>query len=194
LELPANVRQFDYDTISDVIIHFRYTAREGGGLLRKGAVDNLNERISEAQASGSVRLFSVRREFPTEWAKLKSIKISGATKAAELTLKFREEHYPFWSRGRVEAAKRVDLFARETKETKNEIDFSSKLDNTGDLDSTAKDKLVKDPAFPGLRVGRLDKDKIPLPKPIHSEPDDKFTIFLNDNSMDDLWIALTWGK
>src|SRR5439155_6781395 len=44
LELPANPsnnepRQFDYDTISDVILHIRYTAREGGGLLRKGAMD-----------------------------------------------------------------------------------------------------------------------------------------------------------
>ena len=48
LELPANPskgdpRQFDYDTISDVILHIRYTAREGGGLLRNGAVDNLKD-------------------------------------------------------------------------------------------------------------------------------------------------------
>src|SRR5207247_2312856 len=64
LELPADVRQFDYDTISDVILHVRYTAREGGGLLRDGAAANLKTRISEAQAVGSVRLFSVRYEFP----------------------------------------------------------------------------------------------------------------------------------
>ncbi len=48
LELPADVRQFDYDTISDVILHMRYTAREGGGLLRKGASDNLKTMIDEA--------------------------------------------------------------------------------------------------------------------------------------------------
>ena len=77
LELPANPskgdpRQFDYDTISDVILHIRYTAREGGGLLRKGAMDNLKTAIDEAQAAGSVRLFSVRHEFPTEWAKFQS--------------------------------------------------------------------------------------------------------------------------
>src|SRR5262249_8071213 len=46
LELPANPsknepRQFDYETISDVILHLRYTAREGGGLLRNGAIANL---------------------------------------------------------------------------------------------------------------------------------------------------------
>ena len=38
-------RQFDYETISDVILRIRYTAREGGGLLRKGAVKNLNEAV-----------------------------------------------------------------------------------------------------------------------------------------------------
>lgn len=75
LEMPADLRQFDYDSISDVIIHIRYTAREGGGLLRNGAVANLKERIAEAQAAGSVRLFSVRHEFPTEWAKFKSVKM-----------------------------------------------------------------------------------------------------------------------
>jgi hypothetical protein len=66
LELPTNPskgdpHQFDYDTISDVILHIRYTAREGGGLLRKGAVDNLKAAIEADQAAGSVRLFSVRQ-------------------------------------------------------------------------------------------------------------------------------------
>jgi receptor-binding and translocation channel-forming TcA subunit of Tc toxin len=192
LELPDDVRQFDYDSIADVILHIRYTAREGGGLLRNGAVANFNERIAEAQAAGSTRLFSARREFPTEWSKFKSVQISGATKAAELTLTWREEHYPFWSRGRVEVAKRVDLFAEVTENTKNEVGFSSELDNAGELDSTAKDKLVKAPALPGLLVGKL--DKVPLPKPIHSASEEKFTIFFDDNSMGDLWIALSWGK
>jgi hypothetical protein len=30
LELPREFRQFDYSTISDVILHLRYTARQGG--------------------------------------------------------------------------------------------------------------------------------------------------------------------
>jgi Tc toxin complex TcA C-terminal TcB-binding domain len=46
LEWPTNQskdasRQFDYDVIADVIIHLCYTIREGGGLLRNGAVANL---------------------------------------------------------------------------------------------------------------------------------------------------------
>jgi hypothetical protein len=30
-----DLRQFDYDTISDVVLHLKYTARNGGGRLRK---------------------------------------------------------------------------------------------------------------------------------------------------------------
>lgn len=183
LELPANPSkndpsQFDYDTIADVILHLRYTAREGGGLLRNGAVVNLKTRIEEAQATGSVRLFSLRHEFPTEWAKFKSVKIEGATKGAELTLNLREEHYPFWSRGRLEAIKRVDLFAK----TGNTIEVTDKADETGN-----KDALVEDASLGNLRAGKL--TNIPLPAPIG-----KFTLYFNDNSMEEVWLALAWGK
>ncbi len=34
LELPAAFRQFDYDSISDVVLHLRYTARDGGSGFR----------------------------------------------------------------------------------------------------------------------------------------------------------------
>jgi len=34
LELPSEVRQFDYNTISDIVIHVKYTAREGGEDLK----------------------------------------------------------------------------------------------------------------------------------------------------------------
>lgn len=38
LELPADVRQFDYDTISDVILHVRYTAHDARSPGRKLSV------------------------------------------------------------------------------------------------------------------------------------------------------------
>ena len=183
LQLPADPgknepRQFDYESIADVILHFRYTAREGGGLLRNGAVANLKTRIEEAQAAGSVRLFSVRHEFPTEWAKFKSVKIARTTETAELTLNLREEHYPFWSKGRLEVVKRADLFA---KTTKNNVEITDKADGTGN-----KDTLVKDNSLGGLRIGKLKSISLPAPT-------GKFALYFNDNSMEDLWIALSWG-
>ncbi|MCG3158144.1 MAG: hypothetical protein DKINENOH_04785 [bacterium] len=184
LELPAGVRQFDYDTISDVILHLRYTAREGGSLLRNKAVENLNALIVEAQAAGSVRLFSIRHEFPSEWAKFKSVKIEGETKTAELSLNLREEHYPFWSRGKLKKVNRIDLFA---KTTKNSVEITNKPNP--DDEGAKKDSLRKvDYWGDALRTGQL-TNITPLPEPVG-----KFTLYFNDNSMEDLWLAVAWGK
>lgn len=59
IALPRDFRQFDYDTISDVILHIRYTAREGGDPLRAGAIHRLKQLVNDAQAAGCARLFSI---------------------------------------------------------------------------------------------------------------------------------------
>ena len=185
LELPGDPSsgdplQFDYDTISDIIIHIRYMAREGGGLLKSGAIAHLKDQIDLAQTVGSIRLFSIRDEFLTEWAKFKSINIEGTTTTAELKLDLRAEHYPFWSQGRLEAVKRIDFFA---KTAKNTVEISTKIEGT-----EYKDTLVKDQSLGDLRTATL--TNIPLP----SSPISPLTLNFNDNSMEDMWLALTWGK
>ena len=45
IELPKEFRQFDYDTTSDVVLHIRYTAREGGSLLKQQAISELQTAI-----------------------------------------------------------------------------------------------------------------------------------------------------
>jgi hypothetical protein len=182
LELPSDLRQFDYETISDVILHIRYTAREGGGLLRSAAVANLKDLIDEAQPAGSVRLFSLRHEFSTEWAKFKNVKVPGSANTADLTLELRQEHFPFWSLDSLEAVKRADLFAKPAKSTKATIEVSYKDPPTG-----TKDNLVKDASLNSLRAGKL--SHFPVATPLG-----KFTLSLNDNSMENLWLALAWGK
>jgi Tc toxin complex TcA C-terminal TcB-binding domain len=76
LELPAELRQFDYATISDAILHIRYTAREGGSSLRTLAVASLAEKIQEiAQDLAKTGLHVVcdlRRDDSNAWHALKS--------------------------------------------------------------------------------------------------------------------------
>ncbi|KAF5435693.1 hypothetical protein C5S36_02575, partial [Candidatus Methanophagaceae archaeon] len=67
LELPDDFKQFDYNTISDLILHLRYTAREGGALLKSGAVQQINDIVEHAETSGLARSFSLKHNFPTEW-------------------------------------------------------------------------------------------------------------------------------
>ena len=69
LELPADFRQFDYDTISDIILHIRYTARQGGVLLKGKATEHLNELINQANTSQLSLLFSLKQDFSSEWHK-----------------------------------------------------------------------------------------------------------------------------
>ncbi len=190
LELPANPskgdpRQFDYDTISDVILHMRYTAREGGSLLRKEAVKNLTTTIDAAQAAGSLRLFSVRHEFPTEWAKFKG-QAAVANQRFELALTVREEHYPYWSQGRLGTVPRVDLLARSTKTpVPGSLDVFDRADRTDA--ASVKDTLVKDAALNNIHVGKL--TNIPLP----AKPVGKVNLYLEDRALSDLWVAMTWG-
>jgi Tc toxin complex TcA C-terminal TcB-binding domain len=194
LELPANPakaepQQFDYNTISDVILHIRYTAREGGGLLRSGAIANLGTLMDEAQAAGSVRLFSVRHEFPTEWAKFQS-QPPVANQRFELALILRPEHYPFWSQSHLQSAKRLDLLARSGKEvTPATLDV---FDRAAQDDPAAKkDTLAKDANLGNLLVGKLTAGATGVALP--PTPTGQLKLFFEDRTLDDLWLALTFG-
>ncbi|MCA9903858.1 MAG: insecticidal toxin protein, partial [Anaerolineae bacterium] len=178
LQLPSEVPQFDYDTISDVILHVRYTAREGGELLRSSAETSLITRIEAAQAAGMVRLFSIRHEFPNAWASFKSTAITTGGKA-ELELNLRSEHYPFWSMGRLKGIERVDVIARtENTTVKVWRDNSPQTDELGD-DSVA-----------GLLAGTLSEANRP-DSPITTEGNPLKLLF-DVNSMDDLWLVVAW--
>lgn len=178
LDIPTDVRQFDFDSIADVVMHVRYIAREGGDELRKSAIANLNDCIGTGQTAGSVRLFSLRHEFSADWAKFTSVKLGGATTLAPLTITLRPEHYPFWSQGRLEAVLGVQMFA----ETANDLQIFALADGTG-----SPDTLSQSPALGELRVGTLTNFQPP-------GPTGKWTLYFNSNSMHDLWMAVRWGK
>jgi hypothetical protein len=174
LVLPAtgstDPRQFDYDTISDIILHLRYTAREGGTQLRDAAVSNLKALIDEGQAAGSVQLLSLRHDFPTEWAKFKS----GAATDAGLTITPRAEHFPFWSTGRLQQVKRIDVFAK-----------TSSSITVGLFGSTVRDALGN-VGLSQVKGSRLTETP--------AAPTDPVALVLSRNTVDDLWLAITWGK
>jgi hypothetical protein len=178
MELPSDIRQFDYDTISDVIIHVKYTAREGGAVLRNAALANLKTGVEEAQAAGTVRLFSVRHEFPVEWAKFQSSSQSGNPSWYELSLELREEHYPFWSRGLLETIKRADIYARTAK---------AGLEVATKADGSVKVVLVPDSSLGNLKTGKLPNGAI-------TSPVGNLKLYLKDKTIADLWLELTWGK
>ncbi|MEO8157222.1 MAG: neuraminidase-like domain-containing protein [Betaproteobacteria bacterium] len=85
LELPAAQNRFDLRTVADVILHLKYTARDAGGLLRKGAAQSLNA-VMETRA-GTLAL-DLRRDFPDAW-------FAAQQAAANLRVVLTPRHFPF---------------------------------------------------------------------------------------------------
>ncbi len=193
LELPGNPSkgdpvQFDYETISDVILHIRYTAREGGSLLRQGAISNLKTLINDAKAAGSVRLFSVRDEFPNEWAKFQR-QLPGPNQRFSLELEFRDEHYPYWSKGHLTSVTGLGVVARGSKAAAPAtIDVFNKADKS----DARHDTLTKDTTMGNLFVGRLTGDGPPPGVAVPEAPVGDIKLFFDDKELADLWIAVTW--
>ncbi len=94
------LRPFDYATISDVIVHVKYTALEGTetGADRSDTIYELinsGDFVSEGVALP--RIFSLKHEFPNEWFAFKTQVMSGATDPLmELPLKV--NHFPFFNK------------------------------------------------------------------------------------------------
>jgi hypothetical protein len=188
LSLPSDVRQFDFNTITDVILHVRYTAREGGDELKAAAVKNLQKLIASAQTVGSVQLFSIRHQFPTEWAKFQSTVINATTLSAELLITLRQELYPFWAQGLLGTGllQGVEFFAEMPPNQPAVVNLYTNANNTGPTDS-----LNQNPAMGGLLMGSL--VNIPRPGAFTGGQNPPLDIFFDNNSMKNLWMAITWS-
>jgi hypothetical protein len=186
LKMPSEFRQFDYETISDVILHIRYTSRDGGVEMKDAATTHLGQQIDAAEAAGMVRLFSVRQEFPSAWAKFKATEIDGnAVKTAELSLDLRAEHYPFWSQGRLKSVLKAEIFARVDAGVAK-IEIAGKADATGSIDSLTP---PANPSVPGVVAGTLSNFAPSLPV---SAPNKPFKLYFKQNSVTELWLAIAW--
>ena len=126
LDLPAEYRQFDYNTISDVIIHMRYTARQGGGQLKGKAEERIKEIVEDAQSSGLVRLFSMEHDFSNEWHRFV---VSDQNDNFTATIK--KEYFPYIAQGFDIIVSQIQLFSIKNQSVEP-IDSSSIVVNTLD--------------------------------------------------------------
>jgi len=105
LEMRRENNAFDFETIHDAILHFKYIAREGGDPLRQAA----RQELSSGPQDGRARLFSVRHEFPTEWSRFLD-PTSGADQKQATTLDLGAERFPYQFRGKVISVEKVEVF------------------------------------------------------------------------------------
>jgi hypothetical protein len=103
IELLGKPRSFDYDTISDLILTIRYTARAEGS--RAGAEQSAEQWLK----NNSACVFSMRHEFGTEWAAFKRPQ-AGSDERASLKFSLRQEHFPYRLDKMTQQAKQMHLF------------------------------------------------------------------------------------
>lgn len=95
LELPETVRSFDYDTISDVLVHVSYTAREDA-TLRGNVQDSLRTKLNDLANENTVhRAYQLRQQFSSAFQGL--FREGADPRKVEITLD--EKHFPNFLRG-----------------------------------------------------------------------------------------------
>ncbi|KAJ6785334.1 hypothetical protein PWT90_02601 [Aphanocladium album] len=67
IELPPENNQFDLDSLSDVVMHMNYTAREGGPKFRMECQDRAKQRSEEHR----VRFLDIKHELPEVWSAMR---------------------------------------------------------------------------------------------------------------------------
>ena len=87
LELPS-FRQFNYDTISDVIMHVRYVSSEGGDRLQASASGSVTTKLTNVENLGKTEglfiLIDLKHDLSTEWHKAMQLKTAEDTMSLSL--------------------------------------------------------------------------------------------------------------
>jgi hypothetical protein len=112
LTLPGDLRAFDYTTISDVIIHLRYTARQAGDPLGSQAIKELKKAFADVKQSPQTLLLCLKYDFPTEWAAY----VNGAGQAP-FTAVIDSSFLPYYVQGmkQVSVFGNVDVFGQNAQ-------------------------------------------------------------------------------
>ena len=90
IEMPNDVPQFDYESISDVVFHLRYSAREAGN-LSAAASDAVKAVLQDTHTLQ--QMFCLNYDFGDGWY-LFGAAVSDATR--QITLKVGPDQFPYW--------------------------------------------------------------------------------------------------
>jgi hypothetical protein len=128
LELPSVFRPFDYDTITDVILHISYTSKDDGRFREEVEGDLANRFEALATESGLTRWFSMKREFGSALHRLRH-PLQGSTPVTEITLDKR--HFPHFLRNRELRLEQAIMILKPNEGEELDVEnFDLRLNNT----------------------------------------------------------------
>jgi hypothetical protein len=112
IQLPGQFAQFDYQSITDLVIHLKYTARDGGEALKADAQDSLKKTLSEILTSpghtGLYRMLSARQDFPSDWYNFLNPVNPGLDQIMEIDI---SKRFPYFTNGLDLKIKKVEVIA-----------------------------------------------------------------------------------
>ncbi len=153
LEIPNDIPQFDFDTITDVVLHIRYTAREAGH-LKADAVTHVKEDILQS-AGNLLQLLTLNTDFAAEW---NSFVTQNNDAVRKLEINITKDRFPYWTKplGMDDVLKAsfgsIDWKKNRLTLAPQQVDFTGDEVNgwTLSIDNTS-------PVFAFLKKNRLNK-------------------------------------
>lgn len=183
LELPSVFRPFDYDSISDVIIHVSYTAKDDGRFKDEVEGDLANRFEQLVAETGLTRWFSLVQEFSTALQRLRHPS-EGSTPVTEITLDRR--HFPYFLRNREVRLVQATLILKPNE---------GEVLDTGGLDLRLNDSAgAAWLSFPAP-AGQLRAKTFALDEPLNSTGN-RWTITINQgeiSQVEDIWIMVVYA-
>ena len=154
------LRQFDYGTITDAVVHIRYMAREDAGPFKNEAIKHLRDYFEKEGAVPSVRLFNLRQEFPTQWHRL--LNPANPASGNVFEMEMAPSLFPFRDEGKILNVNSIWLLARCV----DPVGYSVVLSRVppppapppADADTFT---LAQDSQFAGLHIAKKTKQDTP---------------------------------
>jgi len=149
LELPSKLRSFDYDTISDVLLHISYTALDGN---REDAENDLAAALIDYTTNpGAFRLLSLKHDFPDSFHRLLNPP-SGESQTAQFSVE--KNHFPYLLHDKSLSLLEVKVYLKPKKGLSVGTPAPMKVNVSNNVSWTADEDI----AMPGS-AGAKDKIK-----------------------------------
>ena len=123
--MPPECNAFDFETITDVILNLKYTARDGGAAfagLAAGAAALPPAQVQSGVGyqplgyqpqSDQLRYFSLKHEFPTEWYQFMNPSVPASAQTNQvLSFALGMERFPFRYRGKSISITQMEVFLK----------------------------------------------------------------------------------
>jgi hypothetical protein len=154
---PANpdfgrpLRQFDYGSITDGVLHVRYTTREDAGAFKNGPIAHLREYMREDETTPLLLALNLRHDFGTQWSRF--LNPTNPANGNVFELEMSPTLFPIRDAEKTLKVNAIHLLARCTAAGNYGVTLTPPLPAPPPADANTM-TLAKSNAFGGLHFGQ----------------------------------------